>query len=163
MACLPTEAPPKRSLRRRIAVLLATGSLIAVVPADASEANGLAFDPAHSAARTSIYDGYSYAGHASSSYGGRWNIYEGYTRVGYVRRSFGGRWNVYEGYSRVGYVKRSYGNRWNVYEGYSRIGYVRKSYSRRSNVYSGYSQAAYVRGGNGGPVGGAALLLGLMY
>lgn len=74
-------------------------------------------------ARTAIYDGFSTAGYASSSYGGRWNIYSGGSRLGYVKRSYGGRWNVYEGsFTRVGYVKRS----WNVYEGsFTRIGYVK--------------------------------------
>lgn len=113
------------------------------------------------AAQTNIYDGYSRAGYARSSYGGRWDLYSGYSRAGYIKRSYGGRWNVYEGYSRVGYVTRSYDGRWNIYEGYSRIGYAKRSYGSRTNIYSGYSRVGYVNGTNAGPVAGGALLLGI--
>ena len=92
-----------------------------------------------SANRTSIYSGYSKVGYAQRS-GSRWNVYEDHSKVGYVQRS-GSRWNVYESYSKAGYVKRS-GSRWNVYESYSRVGYT--------------------KGPNGGPVGGAALLLAML-
>jgi hypothetical protein len=110
------------------------------------------------AARTSIYSGYSKVGYAQRS-GSRWNVYEDYSKVGYLQRS-GSRWNVYEGSSKVGYVTRS-GSRHNVYEGYSKIGYVSRSGSRQ-NIYDGSSKVGYAQGGNGGPVGGAALLLGLV-
>jgi hypothetical protein len=114
-------------------------------------------------ATTRIYAGYSSVGQAGASYGGRWNIYEGFSyRIGYISRSYGGRWNIYEGYSRVGYAKPSYGGKWDCYSGYSRIGYVKRSFGSRSDVYASYSRVGYVNGTNGGPVGCAALVLGLV-
>jgi hypothetical protein len=89
-------------------------------------------------------------------------IYAGYSSMGQAGASYGGRWNIYEGYSRVGYAKPSYGGRWDCYSGYSRIGYVKRSFGSRSDVYASYSRVGYVNGTNGGPVGCAALVLGLV-
>ena len=138
-----------------LAVLLipATAQASPDQPVKAGASSGqLAPAGARAASTTSIYSGYSRAGQASSSYGGRWNVYEGgYSRIGYISRSYGGRWNIYEGYSRVGYVSRSYGGRWNCYDGYSRAGYTSSSYGGRWNIYAGYSRVGYASGVNSGP------------
>jgi hypothetical protein len=144
---------------RRIRTLRAL-VLVATIAAVVSSA-GVA-----EAATTDIYAGYStHVGSARSSYGGSWNVYEGYSsRIGRVKRGYGGAWNIFEGYSsRVGRAKRGYGGSWSCYEGYSsRIGRVARSGSRW-NVYSGYSsRVGSVRGANSGPVGCAALTLGLL-
>jgi hypothetical protein len=114
---------------------------------------------ARSAATTNIYASYSKVGYARSS-GSRWNVYEGYSKVGYLSQS-GSQWNVYEGYSKVGYTRRS-GDRWNCYADYSKIGYSRQSSGTRWNIYADYSRVGDARGQHAGPVGCAALLLGLV-
>ena len=149
---------PRRTLamRTRLAALFFA---LAVVPGPAALAQVDKDQRGHASAnRTSIYSGYSKVGYAQRSRS-RWNVYEDYSKVGYVQRS-GSRWNVYESYSKIGYVQRS-GSRWNVYESYSKIGYVQRSGSRH-NVYESYSRVGYTKGPNGGPVGGAALLLAML-
>jgi hypothetical protein len=142
---------------KKLTLALAVGA--ACIPSTPA----LAAPEGSASATTRIYAGYSSVGQARTSYGGRWDIYEGYSsRLGYIRRSYSGRWDIYEGYSRVGYARPSYGGRWDCYAGYSRIGYVKRSYGSRADVYLGYSRAGYVNGTNAGPVGCAALVLGLV-
>jgi hypothetical protein len=116
--------------------------------------------PASASANTDFYAGYSKVGYGSSGIGGSWNIYEGYSKVGSISRS-GSKWKIDEGYSSVGYTSMS-GNKWTCYAGYSKVGYVSLSTGTKWNIYAGYSKVGYASGANAGPVGCAALVLGLI-
>ena len=142
----------------RLTVMLALAGALTLVPSAAAQARSET-PHAHAAATTNIYADYSKVGYARSS-STRWDVYESYSKVGYLRRS-GTRWNIYEGYSKVGYTRRS-GSKWTCYADYSNIGYVRRSYGSQWNIYAEYSKVGYARGLNAGPIGCAALVLGMV-